>query len=95
MQLVNQMLQAKESLSKIKLFPIPDPATARLGGFKVDNVPEGSLVEEVGIKNGDVIYSVQGQKLQSMQDAWAMFAKVQTQSHVEVVLLRNNEPLTN
>ena len=93
-QLVTQMLQAKDMLSKIKLFPISDPSTSKLGGFQVDNVPSGSLIEEVGIKNGDVIYSVQGQKLQTMQDAWSMFAKVQTQSRVEVVLLRDNEPLT-
>jgi type II secretion system protein C len=94
MQLMGQMLQAKEILSSIKIFPIPDPATSKLGGFKVDNVPPGSLIEEVGIKNGDVIYSVQGQKLQTVQDAWKMFAKVQTQNRVEVVLLRNNEPVT-
>lgn len=93
-QLVAQMLQAKDVLSKIKLFPISDPASSKLGGFKVENVPSGSLIEEVGIKNGDVIYSIQGQRLQTVQDAWAMFARVQTQSRVEVVLLRDNQPLT-
>ncbi|MDD4940355.1 MAG: hypothetical protein PHS64_06660 [Candidatus Omnitrophica bacterium] len=94
MQLVAQMLQSKDMLSAIKLFPIPDAATSKLGGFKVDNVPAGSVIEEVGIKNGDVIYSVQGQKLQTIQDAWSMFSKVQNQSRVEVVLVRDNEPLT-
>jgi type II secretion system protein C len=94
MQLMSQMLQAKDILGAIKLFPIPDPATSKLGGFRVDNVPAGSLIEEVGIKNGDVIYSVQGQKLQTVQDAWSMFGKVQNQSRVEVVLMRNNEPVT-
>jgi len=57
-------------------------------------VPAGSVIEEVGIKNGDVIYSVQGQKLQTIQDAWSMFSKVQNQSRIEVVLVRDNEPLT-
>jgi type II secretion system protein C len=94
LQLMAQMLKAKDILGSIKIFPIPDPVTSKLGGFRVDNVPSGSLVEEVGIKNGDVIYSVQGQKLQTIQDAWSMFAKVQTQSRVEVVLMRNNEPVT-
>jgi type II secretion system protein C len=94
LQMMAQMLKAKDILGSVKIFPIPDPATSKLGGFRVDNVPSGSLVEEVGIKNGDVIYSVQGQKLQTVQDAWSMFAKVQTQSRVEVVLMRNNEPVT-
>jgi type II secretion system protein C len=94
LQLMAQMLKAKDILGSVKIFPIPDPATRKLGGFRIDNVPAGSLVEEVGIKNGDVIYSVQGQKLQTVQDAWSMFGKVQTQSRVEVVLMRNNEPVT-
>jgi type II secretory pathway component PulC len=94
MQLMAQMLQAKDILGAIKIFPVPDPATSKLGGFRVDNVPAGSLIEEAGIKNGDVIYSVQGQKLETVQDAWSMFGKVQRQSRVEVVLMRDNEPVT-
>jgi type II secretion system protein C len=94
LQMMAQMLRAKDILGSVKIFPIPDPVTSKLGGFRVDNVPAGSLIEDVGIKNGDVIYSVQGQKLQTIQDAWSMFAKVQTQSRVEVVLMRNNEPVT-
>jgi len=94
MRLMGQMLQSRDLLGTIKIFPIPDPATSKLGGFRVDNVPAGSVIEEVGIKNGDVICSVQGKKLQTIQDAWSMFGKVQTQSRVEVVLMRDNQPLT-
>jgi type II secretory pathway component PulC len=57
-------------------------------------VPSGSLIEEVGIRNGDVILAVQGKRLQSMQDAWQMFNRVQSQSRIEVVLLRNEQPMT-
>ncbi len=94
MQLMGQVLQSRDVLGAIKIFPIPDPSTSKLGGFRVDNVPSGSIIEDVGIKNGDVICSVQGKKLQTIQDAWAMFGKVQNQSKVEVVLLRDNRPLT-
>jgi type II secretion system protein C len=94
MQMMSQIFQAKDIFGAIKIFPVPDPATSKLGGFRVDNVPAGSLIEDAGIKNGDVIYSVQGRKLQTVQDAWSMFGKVQNQSRVEVVLIRNNEPVT-
>lgn len=93
-QMMQQVLMARDLLAKVKIMPIPDAQTNRLAGLKIDNVPGGSIIEDVGIKNGDVICSVQGRKLQSLQDAWSMFGTVQNQDRVEVVLLRNNQPVT-
>jgi len=93
-QLIGQMFKANEILSKIKIMPLADVVPNKLRGFRIDNVPSGSMIEEAGIKNGDVIYSVQGQRMQSMQDALAMFNRIQSQSRVEVVLLRNDQPVT-
>ncbi len=94
MELMGQMLKANELIAKVRVSPIPDGTTNRLSGFRIDNVPSGSLIEEVGIRNGDVILAVQGKRLQSMQDAWQMFNRVQSQSRIEVVLLRNEQPMT-
>jgi general secretion pathway protein C len=93
-QMMGQLLKANEILSKIKIMPLADAAPNKLKGFRIDNVPSGSIIEDAGIKNGDIIYSVQGQRLQSMQDALAMFNRIQSQSRVEVVLLRNDQPVT-
>jgi general secretion pathway protein C len=94
MELMGQMLKANELIAKVRVAPIPDGTTNRLSGFRIDNVPSGSLIEEVGIRNGDVILAVQGKRLQSMQDAWQMFNRVQSQSRIEVVLLRHEQPMT-
>ncbi len=93
-QIMGQLLKANEILSKIKIMPLADATPNKLRGFRIDNVPSGSIIEDAGIKNGDVIYSVQGQRLQSMQDALAMFNRIQSQSRVEVVLLRDEQPVT-
>ena len=93
-QVMQQVLMARDLLSKVKIMPMPDAQTNKLAGLKIDNVPGGSIIEEVGIKNGDVICSVQGKKLQSLQDAWSMFGAVQNQNRIEVLLLRNNQPVT-
>ena len=90
----SQLMKANELLSKIKILPLPDVAPNKLRGFRIDNVPSGSIIEEIGIRNGDIIYSVQGQKMQSMQDALQMFNNVQNQSRIEVVLLRDDKPVT-
>ena len=93
-QLMAQMFKANEILAKIKIMPLADVVPNKLKGFRIDNVPSGSIIEEAGIKDGDIIYSVQGQRLQSMQDALAMFNRIQSQSRIEVVLLRNDQPIT-
>ena len=87
--------KAKDLLAKVKILPQPDEAAVnRLKGFRIDNVPSGSVIEEAGIKNGDIICSIQGRQLSSLQEAWSMFNKVQDQNHVEIVLLRDNQPVT-
>lgn len=93
--MMRQMLQAKDLLSKIKILPLPSQNAAnRLAGFRIDNVPAGSIIEEAGIRNGDVICSIQGRQLGSLQDAWSMFNRVQDESRVEIVLLRDDKPVT-
>ncbi len=93
-QLMAQMFKANEILSKIKIMPQAGVVPNKLKGFKIENVPSGSILEEAGIKNGDIIYSIQGQRLESMHDALAMFNRIQNQSRVEMVLLRNEVPVT-
>jgi general secretion pathway protein C len=93
-QLLSQIMRANELLAKIKILPLPDVSSNKLRGFRIDNVPSGSIIEEAGIRNGDVVYSVQGQKMQSMQDALQMFNKIQNQSRIEIVLLRDDKPVT-
>lgn len=94
-QLMGQIIRVNEALTKLKVFPLPDnTASNKLRGFLIDNIPSGSIIEEAGIKSGDIIYSVQGKKLQSVQDAWQMFNTIQNQPRFEVVLLRGGKPVT-
>jgi type II secretion system protein C len=94
LHLVKQLRFANELLAKLKILPIPSANSNRLMGFRIQDVPSGSIVDKVGIKSGDIIYSVEGKELQSMQDAWQVFNTVKQQSRFGVVLLRNDKPLT-
>ncbi|OGX17990.1 MAG: hypothetical protein A3K83_04150 [Omnitrophica WOR_2 bacterium RBG_13_44_8b] len=89
-----QLPKVNELLAKIKILPVPQADSPKLKGFRIDNVPPGSIIDEIGIKSGDVICSVEGKELQSIQDAWDVFNTVKKQSLFEVVLLRHNKPLT-
>ena len=73
--------------------PVSDTVSNTLLGFSIENVPAGSIIEKAGIKNGDIIHSVQGQRLQSAQDAMQMLGVIRKQSSFEVVLLRQDRPV--
>jgi type II secretion system protein C len=90
---IAQLPKANELLAKLKILPLAEASSNKLKGFRIDNVPSGSIVDEAGIKNGDIICSIQGQELQSMKDAWQAFDKIKTQPQFEVVVLRANVPV--
>ncbi len=88
------MPAVNDLLSKIKILPMQTPDSNKLKGFRIDNVPAGSIVESVGIKNGDIIHSIEGQQLTSMRQAWLIFDRIKTQPRFEVVVLRGDKPVT-
>lgn len=64
--------------------------TAGIPGFIVDGVAKSSILDLAGLKNGDLIRSVNGQELTTMQKAIQIMCKVRNQSQVNVELLRSN-----
>lgn len=85
---------ANELLAKLRILPMPGASKEKLKGFRIDNVPSGSVVDSAGIKNGDIIHSIEGQQLTSMRQAWLMFDQIKTQPRFEVVVLRGDKPVT-
>jgi type II secretory pathway component PulC len=92
--IISVLPQANELLRKVKILPVSDVASNKPIGFRIDNVPAQSIIEEAGIKSGDIIHSVEGKNLESIKDAMQMFNTVRKQSSFEVVLLRSDKPLT-
>ena len=62
-------------------------------GFIVDGIPKASIAELAGLKNGDLISSVNGQGLSTPQKTIQVFRKVRNLSQIDVELLRNNRLL--
>ena len=91
--LLSLMFQANELLRTVKIAQVTDAVSQAVLGFSVENVPEGSVIEEAVIKNGDIIHSVDGQRLQNAQDAMRMLGLIRKQSSFEVVLLRQDRPV--
>lgn len=85
--------QANGLLRKVRILPVADNVSHKLLGFRVEGVPEGSIIEGAGIKSGDIIHSVDGRRLESLQDAMRMLGVIRRQSGFEVTLLRQDKPV--
>jgi S1-C subfamily serine protease len=63
-------------------------------GLAVDAVSDGSIFQRAGVRAGDVIASVDGAKLRSLDDAANVYARAPTASAFSVQILREGKPLT-
>jgi type II secretory pathway component PulC len=91
--LLKQAVTANELLKQIAVRPVRGQED-QIHGYFIDQVPPGSIIEEAGIQNGDVIVSIEGKKIASMRDAWSAFNAIKGRSTFEIVLLRDNKPVT-
>jgi len=92
--IISVLSGANELLRKVKVLPVSDVVSNKPIGFRIDNVPAQSIIEQAGIKSGDIIHSVEGKNLESIKDAMQMFNTVRKQPAFEVVLLRSDKPVT-
>jgi len=64
-------------------------------GFKLFAIKRGSLFEKIGIKNGDIIQSINGEKLDNPDKALEMYSRLQDGiSNMNVSVLRHGKKLT-
>jgi len=82
-----------EAFNAAKILPHLDLASGKLSGFKVDNIQKGSIAEDAGLQNGDIIKVVNGQQLDSPQKALQVLRKARNQSQITVELIRRNQQI--
>jgi membrane-associated protease RseP (regulator of RpoE activity) len=63
-------------------------------GLRFDDVAAGSLISRVGLQKGDVITTIDGQPLRSMDDAANLYARLPTARGSTIQVLRAGKPIT-
>lgn len=76
-------------LSEFKIKPLLKKG--HIEGFVLRDIKKGGLVDSAQFKDGDVIRSVNGQKLDGFQKTLQIFKKIKTQPIITVDVLRDNE----
>ena len=87
---------AIENLNSIvtQMRAVPFMKDGKSLGFRIFNIRPGSLFQRMGLKNGDVVQSVNGIELDSPSQAVALLDSVQSADEIRINLLRNKAPST-
>ncbi|HUU19390.1 MAG TPA: type II secretion system protein N [Sedimentisphaerales bacterium] len=72
----------------------PYAIDGQVEGLKITGLENIKGAEDLGLKNGDIIRAVNGQRLTSKQKAFQIFKKARSQAAANIELLRGNENKT-
>lgn len=65
---------------------------SKITGFRVNSIAPESIFAQLGIAQGDIIQSVNNQKLESYADALTVYSQVPRLRSIQITVLRNNLP---
>jgi general secretion pathway protein C len=63
-------------------------------GFHLSQIQQGSIIKSAGFQDGDVIRSVNGQEVRSLEDAIALYQKFGDNDSFTIGILRGEKPKT-
>jgi general secretion pathway protein C len=66
----------------------------KIDGFRILDVVDGSLFTKLGIKNGDIIKSVDGDPVDSPAKAMDLYNSLRNKQQVQISMDRNGSPTT-
>jgi type II secretion system protein C len=78
-------------LTEVRALPVMQNGTSN--GFQLSEIQPGSLFEQIGLQNGDILTAVSGQQLSDPAQALQMFSTLTTRSFITLNVLRNGIPL--
>ena len=79
----------EEVFRKVNIEPCGKNSQTR--GLRISGLEKVPLAEMFGFKNGDVVQTINGQRLTSKQKAFQVLMKAKTQSKVDIQLLRDGK----
>ena len=71
--------------------PNRDPATGEINGFRILDMQENSIFGQLGLARMDVLRSVNGQPIDSIQKAMELYNEMKNGSKIELGIDRNGK----
>jgi type II secretion system protein C len=77
-------------LAETTLVPAMDEG--RVAGFTITRMPDSTVLSEAGLRPGDVLTEVNGVPIDSLATLIGLWPRLQTESALRAVVLRNGQP---
>ena len=78
-------------LSSARIVPEYDKASGEMLGMKVDTIKADSLLEKIGLQNGDIITEVNGIVVDRLEATSKIFEELSSAKEINVAATRGNE----
>jgi general secretion pathway protein C len=72
----------------------PKTEDGQIVGFRLSAIRRGSVFDKLGIKNGDIVHTVNGQSLTSMETAMGAYGSLQNERGFNFEVTRRNQKMT-
>ena len=63
-------------------------------GFRLFAIRQNSIFDQIGLRNGDIIQSINGTDINDPAKALALFGQLRNQQQISVGFQRNKDPMT-
>jgi type II secretion system protein C len=72
---------------------IPHVENGKTDGFAISEVKPGSVFEQIGMQNGDLVTSIDGQPVTNPMQAMSLMGSVQTRPSIDLTVSRGGSPI--
>jgi general secretion pathway protein C len=79
-------------LAETTLVPAMD--AGRVAGFTITRMPDSTVLTDAGLRAGDVLTEVNGVPIDSLATLIGLWPRLQTESALRAVVLRNGQPVS-
>ncbi len=91
-ELASMISNPNQLLAQVKVSSYLE--AGQMKGFRLDDVQRGSLAESLGVRAGDIIKGVEGQRLDSFERAIDIYKEVMDRPVIRVEVERGGRPVT-
>lgn len=92
--LLEKHLSDLDGLSRLGRALLHRGSDGEFDGYRLSAIRRGTVVDQLGIKNGDIIHSVNGQALNSVQGAMSAYQNLMNESSFTFEVTRRGQRMT-